>query len=185
MADTDYSLTQVLSTYRRDGTMIKDKARVLLENWLDRAYGRMCDPDMPSSVLLDYGKILMQLADAGPKANSAPEKPGGGFSISINIPTATGVINITGVTPEDDNPQPMTDMEVIEGIMSDISSNQPPDAGEQAVPEDTHASTQSDPSEGVMQGDAEFGPAPFQVPDFVINSDLVGPVDPRAFLEAD
>jgi len=94
MADRDYDLREVLDTFRRDGSMIQGKARVLLEEWLEKLYPRMCDPEVSTGTLLDIGKLLMELGDMKPKAAAQPT-PGAGFSITISIPQADGKAPIT------------------------------------------------------------------------------------------
>lgn len=90
MADRDYDLREVLDTFRRDGSMIQGKARVLLEEWLEKLYPRMCDPEVSTGTLLDIGKLLMELGDMKPKANAPQVSAGSGFSVVINIPQPDG-----------------------------------------------------------------------------------------------
>lgn len=96
--DRDYELEEVLETYRRDGSMIREKSRVLVEEWLDKLYPRMIDPDISTSALLEVGKVLIELGDLKPKKDMGPAQVGPNFSISINIPQANGAepIVITG-----------------------------------------------------------------------------------------
>jgi len=95
MADRDYQLEEVLETYRRDGSMIREKSRVLVEEWLDRVYPRMVDPDIPTSALMEIGKTLIELGDLKPKKDITPTQTGPGFSITINIPQSDGKPPIT------------------------------------------------------------------------------------------
>lgn len=85
MADSDYQLNDVLETYRLDGSLIRQKARVLTEAGLDRAYAILMDPDTPRSVFIDLMKYLMTLGDMVPKQTAQPQQ-GPAFSIQINIP---------------------------------------------------------------------------------------------------
>ena len=105
MEDRDYKLAQVLETYRRDGSMIREKSRVLVEEWLDRLYPRLIDPDLPTSGLIEIGKTLIELGDLKPKNNAVQQASGPGFSITINIPSQTGapitVIDGTATVVED------------------------------------------------------------------------------------
>ncbi len=93
--DSDYNMDEVLNTYRLDGSMLRSKSRVLLEDWIERIYPRMQDDTTPTSTLLDIGKTLIELGDMKPKTNSQPVQQGPGFSITINIPQAEGKPPIT------------------------------------------------------------------------------------------
>jgi len=90
MSDTDYDLQKVMDTYRRDGSLIREKARVLVEKWLDQVYPRMISDETPTSVLLDMGKALMELGDLKPKNQPVLQQQGAGFSITINVPSPNG-----------------------------------------------------------------------------------------------
>lgn len=109
--DTDYELDDVLSTYRLDGSMLKAKARVLLEDWVERIYPRIQDETTPTNTLLDIGKVLIELGDMKPKNQVTQQASGPGFSITINIPQNDGKapIVIEGsaqqIDPEDDDEQ--------------------------------------------------------------------------------
>jgi len=93
--DTDYDLDEVLGTYRLDGSMLRSKSRVLLEDWIERIYPRLQDQTTPTSTLLDIGKVLIELGDMKPKTNTQPQNTGPGFSITINIPQPNGNPPIT------------------------------------------------------------------------------------------
>ena len=93
--DSDYNMDEVLGTYRLDGSMLRSKSRVLLEDWIERIYPRMQDDTTPTSTLLDIGKTLIELGDMKPKTNAQPVNTGPGFSITINIPQAEGKPPIT------------------------------------------------------------------------------------------
>lgn len=93
--DTDYNMQEVLSTYRLDGSMLRAKSRVLLEDWIERIYPRLQDETTPTSTLLDIGKTLIELGDMKPKTNAQPQNTGPGFSITINIPQSDGKPPIT------------------------------------------------------------------------------------------
>jgi len=110
MEDRDYKLQEILETYRRDGSLIREKSRVLVETWLDQIYPRLIDPDMPTSGLLDIGKVLIELGDLKPKNSVAQQTSGPGFSITINVPSHTGapitVIDGTATVAEENNKPP-------------------------------------------------------------------------------
>lgn len=109
--DTDYNLPDLLGTYRKDGSLIREKARVLVEDWLDRIYPRMQDPETPTSTLLAIGESLIRLGDLAPKQGAQGAPAGAGFSITINIPQQNGEsITITGRAAEEPAAQPMLDI---------------------------------------------------------------------------
>jgi hypothetical protein len=83
---SDYVLEEVLEAMRKDGSLIREKARVLTEDGLERLYRRMCDNDLPHGVLLDIMKYLAEIGDLKPKTLKDPSNAGPGFSITINIP---------------------------------------------------------------------------------------------------
>ena len=111
MADSDYQLNDVLETYRLDGSLIRQKARVLTEAGLDRAYAILMDPDTPRSVFIDLMKYLMTLGDMVPKQTAQPQQ-GPAFSIQINIPGQSQpmVIDATPVTQDAQGPQDPTEL---------------------------------------------------------------------------
>ena len=90
MADTpktsDYVLADVLEQMRRDGSLIREKARVLTEDGLEKLYHRMSMEDLPHNVLLDIMKYLAEIGDLKPKTSDKTAQQGPGFSITINIP---------------------------------------------------------------------------------------------------
>ena len=95
MQDRDYELEKVLDTYRRDGSMIREKSRVMTEEGLEPLYRRMVDPDIPTSALLEIMKFLSELGDLKPKKELAQTNQGPAFSITINIPQSDGKPPIT------------------------------------------------------------------------------------------
>lgn len=105
MADSDYDMDEVLSTYRLDGSMLRAKSRVLLEDWIERIYPRIQDPQVPTSTLLDIGRTLIELGDMKPKNQPTETRSGPGFSITINVPQADGreAIVIEGVANADED----------------------------------------------------------------------------------
>lgn len=86
----DYELREVLDVFRRDGSLIKEKARVLTEEGLERLYARMILDDLPTSAFLDIMKYLAEIGDLKPKQSKEPVNTGPGFSITINIPQPDG-----------------------------------------------------------------------------------------------
>jgi hypothetical protein len=94
--DADYVLDDVMRTYRLDGTMAREKARVLVEGpWMDRVYHAIMDPELPRSTLLAIGQTLIKLGDLEPKKDAPAAQAGPGFSITINIPQQDGKPPIT------------------------------------------------------------------------------------------
>lgn len=145
MADepiSDYDLNQVLEQKRRDGSLIRDKARMMSEAWLDRVYPRMVDPDIPTSALMEIGKTLIELGDLKPKKDIGPVQSGPGFSITINI-------------PQPGNNPPIT----LTGTTLDIT----PDAPVSSEPDDT---------EDLLPALAGPVPTNFNTLDFQFNHDL-------------
>lgn len=98
MEDRDYKLQEVLETYRRDGSLIREKSRVLVETWLDQIYPRLVDPDMPTSGLIEIGKTLIELGDLKPKNAVQANTSGPGFSIVIQLPHAGAPITVIDST---------------------------------------------------------------------------------------
>ena len=88
---SDYVPDDVLSTYRLDGSMLKMKARVLMEAWLDNIYPRIKSTDTSTSSLLAIGESLMSLGDLKPKPQAGPVGGQDKFSISIVLPAPPGV----------------------------------------------------------------------------------------------
>jgi hypothetical protein len=84
--DRDYELRQVLDAYRKDGSLIREKARVLTEEGLEYIYSRMVQEDLSTAGLLDILKYLAEIGDLKPKQSTTPQNAGAGFSITINIP---------------------------------------------------------------------------------------------------
>lgn len=144
--NSDYNLEDVLEAKRRDGSLIREKARVLTEDWLDKVYPRMCDPDISTTALMDIGKTLMELGDLKPKKDITPAQTGPGFSITINIPTSQ---------PNGHDPI------VIEGVALPVE----PDY---AAP----YSSEPDDTEDLLPALDGAGPVNFNTLDFQFNHDL-------------
>lgn len=135
--DTDYSLPEVLDTYRKDGSLIREKARVLAETWLDQIYPRLVDQDTPTPQLLDIGKELFKLGDLLPKVNAPTGPSGPAFSISINIgEDASKTVTVTSV-PEDTDLIPTTfqvlDTPVEEAAPEDVQEEEKVDESPQPL----------------------------------------------------
>ena len=130
--DTDYSLPEVLDTYRKDGSLIREKARVLAEQWLDQIYPRLVDPEIPTPQLLDIGKELFKLGDLLPKTNAPTGPSGPAFSISINIgEDATKTVTVTSVS-EDTDLVPAS-YQVIDTPIEEVAPEELPPAEDQEV----------------------------------------------------
>lgn len=85
-------LRQLLAKLRTDGTLIREKAKTLLEHLgLDECFHVLTDVDAPHSMKLETLKFLMRLADMEPKPNAMPATSDR-FSININIPTLTTAV---------------------------------------------------------------------------------------------
>ena len=83
-AQPEYDLPATILEAQLDGSMQRRKARMLVDVWLDKVYGRIMDGDTKTTDLLDAGKALIELGDLKPK--QAPQQTGTGFSITINLP---------------------------------------------------------------------------------------------------
>lgn len=80
----EFDLPPDLLEAQLDGSLQRRKARMLVDVWLDKIYGRIQDPDTKTTDLLDAGKALIELGDLKPK--QTPVQAGTGFSITINLP---------------------------------------------------------------------------------------------------
>lgn len=111
--DADYDVTEELGVLRKDGTLIRDKARMLVEEvFLPQAFYAMTDPDASHQTRLDYAKQIIEIADVKPKQNQA--QAGGGFTVNIMIPdqgkpmlSVTPVATLDGVAIEPRTPEPV------------------------------------------------------------------------------
>lgn len=83
-AQPEYDLPATILEAQLDGSMQRRKARMLVDVWLDKVYGRIMDGDTKTTDLLDAGKALIELGDLKPK--QTPQQTGTGFSITINLP---------------------------------------------------------------------------------------------------
>lgn len=113
--DRDYNLEEVLAAFRRDGSLIREKARVLTEEGLEYLYRRMVDEDLSTSAFLDVLKYLAEIGDLKPKTSQQLTAPGPGFSITINIPgQTTPPITIEGeATPVENSENVMGEMSLV------------------------------------------------------------------------
>jgi hypothetical protein len=86
----DYDLDDVLTRYRLDGTTVREKARLTLdEQFMPQAWRRMADEHAPTSTIVELAKVLIDLGDMKPKPSTTPTNAPG-FSITINIPQSDG-----------------------------------------------------------------------------------------------
>lgn len=109
MADRDYNLPDVLDVYRKDGSLIKGKALVLVEEGMDKLYAILQDLTLPSSIRLEIMKYLTGVAGIETKPAQQLQAVGTGFSITINIPQTApvqDVIDASYSVVEDDLPAP-------------------------------------------------------------------------------
>lgn len=110
--DSDYELEKALEIKRRDGSLIREKSRMLLEEGLPTIYARMSAQDVSTSAFMEIMKYLAELGDMKPKTAAPVVVPGAGFSITINVPQ-----NAVGPAPV-----------IIEGTASPVSSEETIDA---------------------------------------------------------
>ena len=167
MADRDYNPADVLDTYRIDGSMIRTKSRVLVEDLLDKFYMRMQDSTLANGTLIEIAKILIELGDLKPKANAPTGPTAPAMSITINIPNQNGgePINITASS------QPVTPSDTPDDLASEVLDL--PVFAERLA----DALTADDLPEDVasVMDQLDLGPVPLRVPDFSLNQDLIGP----------
>lgn len=90
---SDPEIEAALLEMQRDGTLIREKSRLLVETWLDKIYPRMVSTETSSATLIEIGKVLIELGDLKPKKDLATGPVGPSFSITIQLP---------------DNPTPIT-----------------------------------------------------------------------------
>lgn len=83
-AQPEYDLPASVLEAQLDGSLQRRKARMLVDVWLDKVYGRIMDVDTKTTDLLDAGKALIELGDLKPK--QVQPQQGTGFSITINLP---------------------------------------------------------------------------------------------------
>jgi hypothetical protein len=83
-AQPEYDLPASVLEAQLDGSLQRRKARMLVDVWLDKVYGRIMDVDTKTTDLLDAGKALIDLGDLKPK--QVQPQQGTGFSITINLP---------------------------------------------------------------------------------------------------
>lgn len=95
MQPTQSQVKDLLDACRRDGSMLREQARLFVEDWLEVIYPRLRDPDTPTSALLAIGDRLIELGDLKPKKEAPQVATGPGFSITINIPQPDGKPPIT------------------------------------------------------------------------------------------
>lgn len=96
----DPEIEDALAEMRRDGSLIREKSRLMVETWLERIYPRMVSTETPTSTLVEIGKTLIELGDLKPKKDLAVAATGPAFSITIQLPDTNGgkPITITSTT---------------------------------------------------------------------------------------
>lgn len=107
--DSDYDFDQVLrGQFRKDGSLLRDKARVAVEAVLDPFVTNLLRDECSHSSRIEGLKFLADLGDAMPKKNEVAV-PGAGFSIVLNLSNATpptgsnpsdGGLKVIDVTPQ-------------------------------------------------------------------------------------
>lgn len=90
--DKDYDVDDVMEIWRRDGSLLREKARILLEaEGMPKIFLKLQDSELPHSVFIDLVKVLVELGDMKPKQNTQNvAQTGPQFSISITIPSIGG-----------------------------------------------------------------------------------------------
>lgn len=102
-AQPEYDLPASVLEAQLDGSLQRRKARMLVDVWLDKVYGRIMDVDTKTTDLLDAGKALIELGDLKPK--QVQPQQGTGFSITINLPSGdTATISQEATTDAIDAP---------------------------------------------------------------------------------
>lgn len=97
--ETDYELRDELEVKRKDGSLIRDKCRMLVEDVIiPQAFYALTDPEASHATKLDYARQIIDIADVKPKPNVQP--PGAGFAVNIVIPEhgAKPTLNVTPAT---------------------------------------------------------------------------------------
>lgn len=123
----DAELEALLAEFRRDGSLIREKARLLTEDGLEELYRRMQTGDTPTSVFLDIMKYLAEVGDLKPKQSNTPQQ-GPAFSITINIPGTDTTPPITlDATSVEDTPLGDAPIKLLDGF--DVTVNEDLSAG--------------------------------------------------------
>ena len=126
-------LRVLLARLRTDGTLIREKAKTLLEHLgLDECFRVLTDADAPHSMKLETLKFLMRLADMEPKPN-AVANTSDKFSININIPQLASAVAPTVTI--DARPLPEDTLEGrYGGQPEDLALDPGPDPGPEPLP---------------------------------------------------
>lgn len=83
--ETDYDAREEMARRKRDGSLMRDKARMILEElFFPQAIYALEDPEVSHQTKLDYVKQLVPIADVVPRQNTAPS--GAGFTVNIVLP---------------------------------------------------------------------------------------------------
>lgn len=99
---TLHEAEQVLMRSRLDGSLVKDKARILVDLYV---VDRLADEvrDRKNANWLEHARMLIRLGDMEPKSNQAVQGAGTGFSVNIVIPQG-------GQAPGAHNPLPAAEV---------------------------------------------------------------------------
>jgi len=108
--DIDYVLADEIVRGRKDGSLIRDKARMLYEYFaLTKMADILQDPQQPVSVFMQIADHLAKTGDINPKANVQGMAGGGtGFSIQINMPNGQVAVGMPNITPTAPEPKTLT-----------------------------------------------------------------------------
>lgn len=91
----DPELEDLLAQHRADGSLVRQKARMLVEQEVLTSYFEiLSDPTAPASVKLEAGKQLIALSDLSPKQAQGPVGPG--MSIQFILPGQAEPLTISG-----------------------------------------------------------------------------------------
>ena len=126
--DDNYDIDAELERRRADGSLIKMKARMLLETeGLPAVFGMLKSEKVPEALKLEANKFLMKLGDLEPK-QSQQVATGPGFSITINLgesnePKTVSVApaSIAEVSSDDE----VVEGELVETILSSVEELPP------------------------------------------------------------
>ena len=146
--DDHYDIDTELERRRMDGSLIRMKARMLLEaEGLPAVFRMLKDGEVPGSLKLEANKFLMKLGDLEPKA-AQQVATGPGFSININLgdTNESKTISVAAATiTTDSSDDEVVEGELVETILSSVEDLPPSPNG------------------------------PFRIPDFSFDDDLAQP----------
>jgi hypothetical protein len=85
--DVDYELEEELTRKRRDGSLIRDKAKMVVEAMLDVLARKGLNPETSDAVRFQILDRMVDLGDLKPKPNAMPTGQGGAaFAVQIILP---------------------------------------------------------------------------------------------------